>query len=337
MDEDDFPRELGTAIRQWAAGGVGVVRLLDRHGFGTVAAGQVLVGTADGAVAGGLLGGVVDDVAVPLAAAAVRSPQAVEASVAEQAALDAGLVCAGHARLLAHPLPGAAAEALGSALADGHPAALVATVSGDRQLVVVWTPDPRRYGTLGDAATDDAAVEAVAGLLRQGTTATQRLQVAETDVLLDLWIPVPTLLVVGAGAIGTALSGQAELLGWRSRTVTTLAEARAAVAEFTHADVLVLLDHGPEFDALLTDGLSHGRGFLGALGSRRTQAARRERLLAAGRTEDDLARMHAPVGLDIGARSAAETAVSICAEVIASRAGRAARPLGATEGRIGTG
>ncbi|MYW73970.1 hypothetical protein GTW08_17785, partial [Pseudonocardia sp. SID8383] len=67
-----------------------------------------------------------------------------------------------------------------------------------------------------------------------------------------------------------ALHAQAGLLGWSARTVTTVDDARAAVAAFTEADVLVLLDHDPAFDAALLDGLAHGRGFLGALGSRRT-------------------------------------------------------------------
>ena len=84
--------------------------------------------------------------------------------------------------------------------------------------------------------------------------------------------------------------------------------------------MLVLLDHGPEFDAALIAGL-RGRGFIGALGSRHTQAARRERMLAAGVTEDELARLYGPVGLDLGARTAAETAVSIVAQVIAVRGG----------------
>ena len=99
--------------------------------------------------------------------------------------------------------------------------------------------------------------------------------------------------------------------------------------------MLVLLDHDPAFDAVLVDGLRRGRGFLGALGSRHTQAARRERLLAAGLTGDDLAALHGPVGLDLGARTPAETAVSIVAQVIALRAGRSGAALAASEGRIG--
>jgi xanthine dehydrogenase accessory factor len=143
------------------------------------------------------------------------------------------------------------------------------------------------------------------------------------------------VLVVGTGAIADALVAQAALLGWATRQVTGLAEARAAVAGFTEADVLVLLDHDPAFDAVLIEGLRGGRGFIGALGARHTQATRRERLRAAGLTAADLAALRGPVGLDLGARTPAETAVSIVAQVIAARSGRDATPLAASEGRIG--
>lgn len=327
-------RDLGTAIKRWADGGVGVVRVLDRHGFGTVESGQLLAGTGGGETAGHLLRGAVDTVAVPLAASAVSVPDSVHADVAEHDALAAGLGCAGNAQLLAHPLPGDLAAALGDALEIGRPAALVSTVDGARQLVVAWTPDEERHGTLGAAEVDDATCRAAERLLRHGATATERVTAEGTELLLDVWVPVPTILVVGSGAIGDALVAQAGVLGWHARVETERAAAHDAVAAFSHADVLVLLDHSPDFDVLLVEGVGHGRGFLGALGSRRTQAARRERLLAAGLTDDDLATLHAPVGLDLGARSPGELAVSVVAEVIASRSGRSADPLAATAGRI---
>jgi xanthine dehydrogenase accessory factor len=148
-------------------------------------------------------------------------------------------------------------------------------------------------------------------------------------------VPVPHVLVVGAGAIGDALLAQSELLGWSARRVTELAEARAAAGGFGDADVLVLLDHAPRFDALLIDAVRAGRGFIGALGSRHTQRVRRDRLQRAGLTPDELNRLRGPVGLDIGARSPAETAVSVVGEVIAARSGRAGSALAGTEGRIG--
>ncbi len=329
-------RELGSALRRWAPHGVGVVRVLDRHGFGTVEPGQLLAAGPAGETLGRLYLGALDPVAVPLAQQASAGPAVRDAHVAESDAVDVGLACAGGATLLGHPMPAELADALGTALAEGRPAALASTADGARQLVLTGPDLTDRHGGLGTPEADDLAAAVAGRLLRRGATSTERITEAGLDVLLDLWVPVPTVLVVGAGAIGDALLAQSGLLGWTGRVVTELAEARAALAEFTDADVLVLLDHAPAFDALLVDGVRSGRGFLGALGSRRTQAARRERLTAAGLTVGELARLHGPVGLDLGARTPAETAVSIVAEVIAVRSGRAATALAATEGRIGT-
>ena len=323
-------RGLGTTLRALARDGVGVVRVLDRHGFGTVESGQLLAGTASGTVAGVLYRGALDATAVPLVAASAAAPQTRNAHVAEPAALAAGLACAGGATLLGHPLPAACAEALGAAFERGTPAALVSTLDGAATLVLTGPDLAEVIGGLGSAERDAAAAEAAQARLRRGATVTERTD----DFLLDLWVPVPSVLIVGSGAIGAALADQAALLGWTSRVVTDLDETVAAVAAFTDADVLVLLDHGPEFDAALIAGL-RGRGFIGALGSRRTQSARRERLLAAGVTEDEFGRLYGPVGLDLGARTAAETAVSIVAQVIAVRGDRAGAALAGSASRIG--
>lgn len=328
-------RDLGSALRRLAGSGVGVVRVLERHGFGTVESGQILVGTAAGERAGVLYRGALDDSAVPLAAASAAGPDTREAHVAEAAALAAGLACAGGATLLGHPLPTGHAEVLGAALESGTPAALVSTADGGTALVLTGAALETVTGALGSAALDEAAAAAARTLLRRGATVTEQIPTEAGDLLLDLWVPIPSVLVVGAGAIGEALAAQAALLGWTARSEPGLDAAVAAVSAFSDADVLVLLDHDPAFDAALLAGLAHGRGFLGALGSRRTQAGRRERLSAAGVTEDDLARVHGPVGLDIGARTPAETAVSIVAQVIAARAGREGTALAAAAGRIG--
>ena len=334
--DSDPRRLLGAALCEWASSGgtVGVVRVLDRHGLGTTEAGQLLAAGPDGTVAGVLLRGAMDDAARPLAAAATSEAGTVDAHIDEDPAVAAGLACAGGARLLGHPVPAALAEALGAALSGGQPAALVATADGASCLALTGPELETVHGTLGAAAVDEAAAERTRRALRRGTTVTERVELAGLDALVDLWLPVPTVLVVGTGAIGEAVAAQAAVLGWSARTVTGLDEARAAVAELTDADVLVLLDHDAAFDALLIDAV-RGRGFVGALGSRHTQAARRERLRAAGLTEAELARVHGPVGLDLGARSPAETAVSIVAEVIAERSGRAPTALAVAEGRIG--
>jgi len=329
-------RALGAALQRWASSGVGVVRVLDRHGFGTVESGQLLAVSASGKVAGRLYLGALDAVAVPLAAAAIAKPITRLAHVAEAPAVAAGLACSGGATLLGHPLPAEAAAELGAALAEGRLAALASTADGGHHLVLTGPELTKVVGSLGDAAVDDTVVALARQLARRGATITERIVEGGLDVLLDLWVPVPTVLVVGSGAIGDALLAQAGLLGWVGERVTDLATARKAVAEFTDADVLVLLDHAPAFDALLVDGLRRGRGFIGALGSRHTQTARRRRLNTAGLTSAELDRLHGPVGLDLGARTPAETAVSIVAEIIAGRAGRPGTALATTDGRIGS-
>ncbi|WP_345605658.1 XdhC family protein [Pseudonocardia adelaidensis] len=328
-------RELGAALRRWAPDGVGVVRVLARHGFGTVESGQLVAGTAGGSVAGVLYRGALDDAVLPLAEAAVSAAHTREAHVAEAAAVHAGLACAGGATLLGHPLPAAPATALGEALERGVPAALISTVQGAGAIVLTGPELGSAHGSLGAPELDAQAAEAARGLLRRGATATERVPAGAGELLVDVWVPKPSVLVAGAGAIGEALLAQAALLGWEARAETGLEAVHSAVAGFTDADVLVLLDHAPAFDVVLVDALRRGRGFIGALGSRRTQAARRERLLAAGLTEAELGRMHGPVGLDLGARTPAETAVSIVAQVVAVRYGRAGSALAAGDGRIG--
>ena len=334
-------RELGSALRGLAGAadpggtGIGVVRVLARHGFGTVESGQLLAGTAAGAVAGELFRGALDAAARPLAAAAAGAPQTRDAHVAEETAVAAGLACAGGATLLGHPLPAPVLDALGTALERAEPAALVTTVDGAAALVLTGPELAAVHGGLGSSDLDAAATDAARARLQRGATTTERIELADTALLLDLWVPVPSVLVVGSGAIGEALIAQAELLGWGARRESEPAATAAAVEAFTASDVLVLLDHGPAFDAALIEGLRHGRGFIGALGSRRTQAARRERLLAAGLDEPQLARLYGPVGLDLGARTPAETAVSIVAQVVAVRAGRAGAALAASGNRIG--
>ncbi|MGH4019345.1 MAG: XdhC family protein [Pseudonocardiaceae bacterium] len=337
MSTDDplTRRQSGEALRRWADEGrpAAVVRVLERHGFGTVEPGQLLAGTADGERAGALLAGTLDEVALPLLASAVTEPATALGHVTEPDAVAAGLACSGGVQLLGHPMDSTAGAALGAAVAGGIPAALASTTDGRTVLVATGPALADVHGSLG--AANEEVLRRLRELARRGATATERIEAAGTEVLVDLWIPVPEVLLVGSGAMGEALAAQAGLLGWPVRTETGLDAALAAVAGFTAADVLVLLDHAPAFDALLVELLRSGRGFASALGSRHTQAARRQRLLAAGLTEAELGRLHGPVGLDLGAATPAESAVSVVAEVIATRSGRTGAPLGGVGGRIG--
>jgi xanthine dehydrogenase accessory factor len=156
-------------------------------------------------------------------------------------------------------------------------------------------------------------------------------------VFAEVLGPPPTLLVLGAGDIAEALCGVVNVLGWR--TVVGDPRPRFATAErvpsagelvVAHPDELleridaetavVTLSHEERFDVpLLIGALERGAFYVGALGSRRTGARRRELLLEAGVAEDEIARISTPVGLDIGAETPAEIAVAIAAELVAKR------------------
>jgi xanthine dehydrogenase accessory factor len=324
-------RDVARTVTQWLDDGerVAVARVAGLEGFGAVPAGEVLAVRSDGTVAGELLRGTVQGPATEAAQRALAGTAVeVSAPVGEADAVAAGLACSGRARLFVHPI-GELDRALWSALADGRPAVL-ATAVGDDQTGHLMVLDGEVTGSLGDPERDAEVTAEAHRLLGRGATARAEL----AGALLDVWVPAPTMLIAGGGALDAALTAQARLLGWAPRSVTSVGDAVAAVEAFGPSDVLVLLDHDPAMDAVLLAGIRGGRGFLGALGSRHTQAERRQRLHAAGCTDDELYRVHGPVGLDLGARSPAEVAVSVVAEVIAERAGRHAASLRTTAGPI---
>lgn len=173
-------------------------------------------------------------------------------------------------------------------------------------------------------------------------------------VFADVFGPPPRLVVVGAVDTGEALCAAARALGWH--TVCVDARARFATAErvpsaerivvawpdealaeigLDRDTAVAVLTHDEKFDVpALAAALRSEAFYVAALGSRVAQEARRERLLAAGVTEEQLARLHGPAGLDVGAESPAETAVSIIAEALAIRSGRGGGPLRTSPARI---
>jgi xanthine dehydrogenase accessory factor len=318
-------REIGRTVTEWLDAGhrVAVARVVDVHGFGAVPAGEVLAIADDGARAGELLRGVADPVVAGAVPAALSGETSlVNVPVGESDAVAAGLACAGSARVLVHAVSDRSAW---TALAEGSPVALATSLTSGESVTVGTSPTggPAGRGAVASAAVTQEAER----LLAAGATGRAVIE----DVLVDAWVPAPAVVTIGGGVLAAALAAQASLLGWAARDVSSVADAVAEVEAFGPADVLVLLDHDPAMDEVLRVGLAHGRGFLGALGSRRTQAARRERLLASGVPAEAVDRIHGPVGLDLGARSPAETAVSIVAEVLATRSGRAGAALRATD------
>lgn len=145
-----------------------------------------------------------------------------------------------------------------------------------------------------------------------------------------------TLLIVGDGPVAEALAPLARLLGRHALAHAGLEETLSALAELSPTDAVVVLSHHDGVDGpALRAALGTDVGYIGAMGSRRTQSRRREWLVANGVPEAEQGRIHGPAGLDIGADDPAEIALSVLAELVAVRKGRDAATLGAISERAG--
>jgi xanthine dehydrogenase accessory factor len=216
-------------------------------------------------------------------------------------------------------------------------------------------------GTLGSGSRLDAAVDDdVRGMLAQGLTGIRRYGAHgerrgdELSVFVNSFAPPPRMLVFGAIDFAAAVARVGKFLGYHV-TVCDARKVFATASRFPDADevivewphrflagtsidsrtVICVLTHDPKFDVpLLEVALRTPAGYIGAMGSRRTHDDRLARLREVGLTEDELARLRSPIGLDLGARTPEETAVSIAAELIQLRWGGSGQPLTATDGRI---
>jgi xanthine dehydrogenase accessory factor len=226
---------------------------------------------------------------------------------------------------------------------DGHPAL------GHKLLVRV---DGSVSGTLGTAELD-AAARSVGEELMWAERSELR-ELAGAEVFVDVVAPPPRLLILGAVDYAAALCRLARAAGWRPyvcdprvafATAERFPEAEEVVAGWPdeaferlgidRATYIAILTHDPKLDdAALRVALRSEAAYVGAMGSRRAQGRRRERLLEAGMSEDELDRLAAPIGLDLGATSPEETALSILAEVVAVRNGHEGGRLGTAAGRI---
>lgn len=236
---------------------------------------------------------------------------------------------------------------------DGR-AALVTVISGPglgAKLLVC--PDGSSQGGLGSPELDRLGVEAAEELLWAERSETR--EAGEAMLFVDVVAPAPRLVVFGAVDYAAALCRLARAAGWRpfvcdprSQFATperfpdaeeVIAawpdEAFARLGGIDRATYVAILTHDPKLDdAALSIALRSEAPYVGAMGSRRAQAQRRERLLAAGLDEELLERVAAPIGLDLGAVSPEETALSIMSEVVAVRNGRDGGRLSRAAGRI---
>ncbi len=360
-------QELVETLEGWRSAGVGVGRAVVIRTFGSTPrpGGAVLLVTDDGRIAGSVSGGCVEGAAAEeiLAARKDGRQRVIRYGISDEQAWDVGLACGGTIDVLVSPTVPAAAEAAARDARDGRgggravvtplPADAPSAVPGPHTPGLGETPsapltvdvDGRLVGTLGDAHADGALVEAARACLLAGHSRT--VEIGGAQLFIEAYPARPRLVVVGAVEIARALVRLARELGYE----TVVIDGRAAFAtrdRFPEADRLVLgwpdeaadqiglgpadavaiLTHDVKFDEpAIIAALARGCRYVGAVGSRRTQAERRARLLASGVSPVDLDRVHGPIGLDLGGRLPAETALAIMAEIVAERRGGGGRPM----------
>ena len=358
-------RELHEHLRSWIEAGTpfALATVVGVQGSAPRGPGATMAVGADGQVAGSISGGCVESAVYDLASSLLPDRPAVLSTfgISDEDAFAVGLTCGGVLDVLVQPRSGAAARRLDpvlDSLARDEPVALASVVEGEgigRQLAV-WAD--RVEGSLGSAVLDLAVTEDARVLLAEGTARTRQYGPAgERDqpgvgVFVQPFTPAPRLIVFGAVDLAGAVARLGRYLGYH----VTVCDARAVFAtekRFPDADevvcdwphrylagtridaqtVVCVLTHDPKFDVpVLEVALRSPARYVGAMGSRRTHANRVQRLIAAGVGPEEMTRLSSPIGLDLGARSPEETAVSILADVIRLRWGGTGAPLaGGTE------
>jgi xanthine dehydrogenase accessory factor len=359
-------RELLETLATWTAEGVEPGRAVVIRSFGSAPRpeGAVLLAAPDGRLAGSVSGGCVEGAAyeeIERARATGRS-RVVRYGISDEQAWDVGLACGGTIDVLVEPLlpaevrlaadgpaHGEAGRAVVTPLpADSPPAAFGPHQPGEgappaARLVVTDTGGST--GSLGDPALDAELVRAAIDALERGRSKT--IELGGRQLFIEVFPVRPRLVIVGAVEVARSLDRLARELGYE----TVVIDGRATFAtreRFPDTDRLIVgwpdevaddiglgprdavavLTHDVKFDEpAIVEALRRGCRYVGAVGSKKTQADRRERLRAAGVSDDELARLRGPIGLDLGGREPAETALAILAEIVAARFGGSGTPM----------
>jgi xanthine dehydrogenase accessory factor len=365
-------RDILADLRRWAEAGtpvglatvVGVDRSAPRQPGASMAV--TPEGTVLGSVSGGCVEGAVYEVAQRVLAGG--EPELVRYGISDDDAFAVGLTCGGQIDVFVERLDPAApapVTQVAAAVEEERPVAVATIIAapegapvraGARLLV---TPESVT-GSLGAEGLDVAVTDDARGFLEQGVTAQRRYgrngerRLEDVTVFVESLAPRPRMIVFGAIDFAAAVARIGAFLGYH----VTVCDARAVFAtprrfpqahevvvewphrylERTRVDertVLCVLTHDPKFDVpLLEVALRTPAGYVGAMGSRRTHEDRLARLRERGLTDAELARLRSPIGLDLGARTPEETAVSIAAEIVALRWRGSGRPLTDTGGAI---
>jgi xanthine dehydrogenase accessory factor len=354
-------RRIAGAAGDWLREGrrVIVALLVDIEGSAPLEPGALMLIAEDGAIEGSITGGCIEAAVVGEAKAlfAGGAPHTVTYGISDELAGTVGLTCGGIVHVFIHEVSGEEVDVeteARDAVTAGRPVAIATLLDGahaGRKLALV---DGELVGGFGGPALLDRSVSRDAeGMLAQGRSGIRRYAKdgatlgAELAVHIHAFAPPPKMLIFGAIDFSVALARIASELGYEvtiadprapfleaprfrraARTLTAWPQDAFGQIELGPRDAVLVFTHDPKFDVpALAGALAGESGYIGALGSRKTTADRERRLREAGVPADQMARVRAPCGLDIGSATPEEVAVSVLAEIIATRSGRSGEPL----------
>jgi xanthine dehydrogenase accessory factor len=341
-------------------------QLIEIIGSAPLDPGATMLISDDGHIEGSVTGGCVEAALVDEAQKIFNGDAARVATygISDELAGEVGLMCGGTVRILlseveSHSVP--ALRLLVDATLDEQSAAIATLVDGPAAGSRLAVTDDAAVGTLGVADLLDSSVARDArGLVAQGLSMIRSygsdgaVMGDDLRVFVKSYAPRPRMVIFGAIDFSVALARLAREAGYRvticdarkpfiassrfsevAEVVSEWPDAYLEGREFDRRDALLVFTHDPKFDEpALISALQTDAGYIGALGSRRTDRDRRERLRQAGVTPDELERVTSPCGLDIGSSTPIETAIAILAEITALRAGRVGDRLVETTGPI---
>ena len=328
--------------------------------------GAVLFVAADGRLIGSVSGGCVEGAAAEEIAGARRTGNArvIRYGISDEEAWDVGLACGGTIDVLVEPsVPAAVVAAAAAALGPRGRATAVATLlPGDAPPATFGPHEPGpgappevpivvdAAGTIVDGSTGDVSLDAALGrmaadILEDGRSRTIELE--GRSYFIEAFPVRPRLVVVGGVEVARSLVRYARELGYETivvdgraafataerfpdvdRIVVAWPDEAFATLDVGPNDAIAILSHDPKFDEpAIVDATRRNCRYVGAVGSRKTQSDRRERLREAGLSADQIARLHGPIGLDLGGHDPAETALAIMSEIVAARRGGSGVPM----------
>jgi xanthine dehydrogenase accessory factor len=343
-------RELLETYDAWRAEGrqVGRAVVIRTYGSAPRQEGSVLLVADDGRMVGSVSGGCVEGAAAEAVAEAQRSGHAsvIRYGISDDQAWSVGLACGGTIEVLVQPdVPEAVVEAARAQSTGALPGI------GTTVLTELPSSEPNDAVAELDQQPLDALRSAALAAGRS-----RRAELGDRPVFIEAFPVRPRLVIVGATEIARSLVGLAGALGYE-RVVIDARSAFATRERFPDVDQLLtdwpdeafdaiglgpndavaVLSHDPKFDEpAILEAIRRGARYVGAIGSRKTQADRRRRLVEMGVTEAQLAGLHGPIGLDLGGREPAETALAILAEIVASRRGGSAAASGSVVAGAGS-